>query len=243
MADMMKDVQREEEEVKQEEKQEQMQLAAAQDASTMAHNEETEMLDSDSHNAETIENFGDEADSELVDPPQSEFEQLQLHREREELESSDDEETLAVPIEMSDTFNDEWATLDGDTADPGNDLNNHIDIYEKFVPVDLSNDIAVNDAAAASPDFPYNPDAELFEVPAAVQTMPKFEKLSLMPLMPQEKWIICVVQAIILSVLVFKKTAFIIIARILEWNLCVRERSIIKLLTMFKLKTSIKYSS
>ncbi|XP_034490930.1 uncharacterized protein LOC117794452 [Drosophila innubila] len=187
MADMMKDVQREREE----NEKEQEQMVAAQDAGTMARNEEPEMPlhDSDSHNAETIENFGDETGSELVDPPQSEFEQLQLNREREELESSDDEEILAVPIEMSDTFNDEWATLDGDTADPdpGNELNNHIDIYEKFVPVDLSNDIAVNDAAAANPDFPYNPDAELFEVRTPVQTMPKFEKLSLMPPTPLEK--------------------------------------------------------
>ncbi|KAM8717322.1 hypothetical protein ACLKA7_004082 [Drosophila subpalustris] len=184
MADMMKDVQREEEE----KEQEQEQMVAAQDADTMAHNEETEMPlhDSDSHIAapesEAIEIFGDETDSELVDPPQSEFEQMQLHREREELESSDDEENFAAPIEMSDTFNDEWATLDGENADPDNDLNNHIDIYEKFVPVDLSNDIAVNDAAAANPDYPSNPDAELIAVvPVNVQTMPKFEKLSLMP--------------------------------------------------------------
>jgi len=195
MADMMEDVQRvEKEEVQQQQQEEQ--LVAAQDGGTMAHNEETEMPlpDSDSHNAapesEAIENFGDETNSELVDPPQSEFEQMQLHREREELESSDDEEDVAAPIEMSETFNDEWATLDGEIVDPGNDLNNHIDIYDKFVPVDLSNDIAVNDIAAANPDFPYNPDAEVIEVPAPVQVMPKFEELSLMPPSPQQKWAI-----------------------------------------------------
>ncbi|XP_030556700.1 uncharacterized protein LOC115759773 [Drosophila novamexicana] len=191
MADPMEDVQQQEQQM------EEQQLAAAQDAGTMAHNEETEMPlpdgDGDSHNATeaeslvAIENFGVASDTELVVEPESE---PQLYREREELESSDDEEDgRATPIEMSDTFNDEWATLEADAeadadaaavADPGNDLNNHIDIYENFAPVDLSNDIAVNDVAAANPNYPYNPDAELIELPAAVQTMPKFEKLSLL---------------------------------------------------------------
>ncbi|KAH8262916.1 hypothetical protein KR044_002020, partial [Drosophila immigrans] len=193
MAELIEDMQREEQEE---------QLAAAQDAEvdTMAHNEdaETPLPDTDSNgngdsdnnvaapeSLAAIENF----DSEFVDsPPQ--FEQLQLQqqneREREELESSDDEEDHnAAAIEMSDTFNDEWSTLE--IADPGNDLNNHIDIEEaeKFVPVDLSNDIAVNDIAAANPDYPYNPDAELIDVgveaaPSA-QMMPMFEKLSMAP--------------------------------------------------------------
>ncbi|TDG46540.1 hypothetical protein AWZ03_006978 [Drosophila navojoa] len=171
---------------------EQQQLAEAQDGDTMAHNEETEMPlpDSDSHNAsqpeslEAIENFGDALDDELA-APQSE----QLYREREELESSDDEDERATPVEMSETFNDEWATLDEDAAavaaaDPDNDLNNDIDTYENFAPVDLSNDIAVNDLAAANPNHPYNPDAELIELPAASQTMAKFEKLSLLPPTP-----------------------------------------------------------
>jgi len=98
----MQDVQRVEKEEVQQQQQQEEQLVAAQDGGTMAHNEETEMPlpDSDSHNAapesEAIENFGDETNSELVDPPQSEFEQMQLHREREELESSDDEEDVAA---------------------------------------------------------------------------------------------------------------------------------------------------
>ncbi|KAH8377066.1 hypothetical protein KR093_003290, partial [Drosophila rubida] len=195
MAELIEDMQQQQREEQEEQQQQQEQLAAAQDvdADTMAHNEEAETplpdsdSDGDSDNnaapAESIENFG----SEFVDSPPH-LEQLQLHREREELESSDDEEDSnhAAPIEMSDTFNDEWATLD-EIADPGNDLNNHIDIeeVEKFVPVDLSNDIAVNDIAAANPHYPYNPDAELIDV--NVETtgqamMPKFEKLSLAPL-------------------------------------------------------------
>lgn len=178
--------------------QQQQQMVPAQDAGTMAHNEEAEMPldDSDSHNAavpeslEAIENFGDDDDDEK-DAQLEELRQemhIQMHREREELESSDDEEErVGEAVQMSDTFNDEWASLDRDDefADFGNDLNNHIDIYENVVPGDLSNDIAVNYAAAADPNFPINPDAEVFEVPQPGQTlptMPKFEKLSLSPL-------------------------------------------------------------
>ncbi|KAH8419462.1 hypothetical protein KR222_005914, partial [Zaprionus bogoriensis] len=171
------------------------QLVSAQDAGTMAHNEEAEMPlpDSDSHNAadeqlQMLQQQAIETESELVEPQPEELQQeLQAYREREELESSDDEEHQgAAPVQMSDAFNDEWADLEGDAdaeaqPDPGNDLNNHIDIYESFAPVDLSNDIAVNDVAAANPDYPYNPDAEVFEVPQAAATMPKFEKLSLTP--------------------------------------------------------------
>ncbi|XP_022230093.2 uncharacterized protein LOC111079286 [Drosophila obscura] len=125
--------------------------------------------------------------------------QLQ-HREREELESSDDEDgEVAAPIEMSDTFNDEWDTLEQEEehelhegavdqdheldqeADAGNNLDNHIDIYEGSLPIDLSHDIAVNDLAAADPDFPVNPDAELISGPSVIKTMPMFEKLSMGP--------------------------------------------------------------
>ncbi|XP_017858248.1 PREDICTED: histone chaperone ASF1-like [Drosophila arizonae] len=195
MAELKQEEQHEQHEQQQQELElevEQQQLAEAQDGDTMAHNEETEMPlpDSDSHNASqpeslaAIENFGDALDDELA-APQSE----QLYREREELESSDDDDERATPVEMSETFNDEWATLDEDAAavaaaDPDNDLNNHIDIYESFAPVDLSNDIAVNDLAAANPNYPYNPDAELIELPASSQTMQKFEKLSLLPPTP-----------------------------------------------------------
>ncbi|XP_037708588.1 uncharacterized protein LOC119546402 isoform X3 [Drosophila subpulchrella] len=108
-------------------------------------------------------------------------------REREELESSDDEDGEATtPVVMSETFNDEWAEFDQDQdQDEGqdhefdNDLNNEIDIEENFVPVDLSNDIAVNDIAAADPNFPHNPDAEFIVDPSVIRTMPMFEKLSL----------------------------------------------------------------
>ncbi|XP_016941755.3 retrotransposon Gag-like protein 5 isoform X2 [Drosophila suzukii] len=107
-------------------------------------------------------------------------------REREELESSDDEDGEATtPVVMSETFNDEWAEFDQDQdQDEGqdnefdNDLNNEIDIEENFVPVDLSNDIAVNDIAAADPNFQHNPDAEFIVDPSVVRTMPMFEKLS-----------------------------------------------------------------
>ncbi|XP_023170475.2 uncharacterized protein LOC111599143 [Drosophila hydei] len=193
MAEPMAELKQEEQQQQQElELEVEQQLAEAQDADTMAHNEETEMPlpDSDSHNASqpeslvAIENFGDALDDELAAPQSA-----QQYREREELESSDDEDEHATPVEMSDTFNDEWATLDEDAAtfaaaDPDNDLNNHIDIYENLAPVDLSNDIAVNDIAAANPNYPYNPDAELIDLPAAGRAMPKFEKLSLLPPTP-----------------------------------------------------------
>ncbi|XP_001356755.2 uncharacterized protein vir-1 isoform X2 [Drosophila pseudoobscura] len=125
--------------------------------------------------------------------------QLQ-HREREELESSDDEDGEAIaPVEMSETFNEEWETLDQDQeqdqnevaddqdrdldqeADAGNNLDNHIDIYESSLPIDLSHDIAVNDFAAANPDFSVNPDAELISGPSVIKAMPMFEKLSMGP--------------------------------------------------------------
>lgn len=179
---------------------EQHQMVPPQDDVTMAHNEETEMPlhDSDSHNAAelellaAIENFGGDDEGDDNDPQLKELQQqmqLQMHREREELESSDDEEEhVAAAVQMSDTFNDEWASLDAETADRedevadlGNDLNNHIDIYENIVPGDLSNDIEVNNAAAQDPNFPINPDAEVFDVTQHGQMpmMAKFEKLSL----------------------------------------------------------------
>ncbi|KAH8319021.1 hypothetical protein KR067_004091, partial [Drosophila pandora] len=116
---------------------------------------------------------------------------MKQKKEREEFDSSDDEDAEATtPVEMGDAFNEEWAEFDQDgdqdqdhdldiEADAGNELNNEIDIEENFVPVDLSNDIAVNDFAAADPDFPLNPDAEFIAEPAVVRTMPMFEKLSL----------------------------------------------------------------
>ncbi|XP_016987855.1 uncharacterized protein LOC108050604 isoform X1 [Drosophila rhopaloa] len=118
---------------------------------------------------------------------EKEFLQKKVKKEREELESSDDEDGEATtPVIMSETFNEEWAEFDQDQdqdqyhdLDLENDLNNDIDIEENFVPVDLSNDIAVNDLAAADPDFPLNPDAEVFVDPSQMRTMPMFEKLSL----------------------------------------------------------------
>ncbi|XP_026834643.1 uncharacterized protein LOC6543049 isoform X2 [Drosophila erecta] len=114
-------------------------------------------------------------------------------KEREEFDSSDDEDgESTTPVVMSDTFNDEWAEFDQDQGrdqDPNedqvaeldieNDLSNDIDIEENFGPIDLSNDIAVNDVAAADPHFPINADAEFIVHPAVVRTMPMFEKLSL----------------------------------------------------------------
>ncbi|XP_070068323.1 retrotransposon Gag-like protein 5 isoform X1 [Drosophila takahashii] len=108
-------------------------------------------------------------------------------KEREELESSDDEDGVATtPVVMSETFNDEWAEFEQDQdedqdheLDIGNDLDNEIDIEQNFVPIDLSNDIAVNDIAAADPNFPHNPDAEFIVNPSEIRTMPMFEKLSL----------------------------------------------------------------
>ncbi|EDW04158.1 GH10137 [Drosophila grimshawi] len=166
-----------------EEAEEQQLQQLTQDVDTMAHNEEavteteteTEMplYDRDS----LIENFANDDETNFESSHLVERESL-MQREREELESSDDEDANANPIEMSDTFNDEWATLDA--ADPANDLDNSIDAFESYLPVDISNDIAVNDVAAANPDYPYNPDAEVFELsPSAIAAMSKFEKLSL----------------------------------------------------------------
>ncbi|XP_017024541.1 retrotransposon Gag-like protein 5 isoform X1 [Drosophila kikkawai] len=119
--------------------------------------------------------------------------EMMKEKEREEFDSSDDEDAeTTTPVVMSETFNDEWAEFDQDQeqdqdhqldieGDFENDLNNDIDIgiEENFVPVDLSNDIAVNDVAAADPDFPHNPDAEVFAPPTLIKAMPMFEKLSL----------------------------------------------------------------
>lgn len=119
--------------------------------------------------------------------------EMKQKKEREEFDSSDDEDAEATtPVEMGDAFNEEWAEFDQEEdqdqdqdhdldieADAGNELNNEIDIEENFVPIDLSNDIAVNDLAAADPDFPLNPDAEFIAAPAVGRTMPMFEKLSL----------------------------------------------------------------
>ncbi|KAH8281896.1 hypothetical protein KR054_003973, partial [Drosophila jambulina] len=124
---------------------------------------------------------------EALEEEHQEKESIEMmeEKDREELESSDDEDAEATtPVVMSETFNEEWAEFDQDhdqdiEGDIENDLNNDIDIEENFVPVDLSNDIAVNDLAAADPDFPHNPDAEVFAPPTLIKAMPMFEKLSL----------------------------------------------------------------
>ncbi|KAH8412543.1 hypothetical protein KR009_002909, partial [Drosophila setifemur] len=135
-----------------------------------------------------------EEGEEEVEQVEHEHEDLQ-QKEREEFDSSDDEDAEATtPVQMSDAFNDEWAEFDqvededqdqdhdlDIEADAGNELDNDIDIEENFVPVDLSNDIAVNDLAAADPNFPRNPDAEIFMAPSMIKAMPMFEKLSLEP--------------------------------------------------------------
>ncbi|KAH8248649.1 hypothetical protein KR032_001808 [Drosophila birchii] len=125
------------------------------------------------------------------DHQEQESMEMMKEKEREEFDSSDDEDAEATtPVVMSETFNDEWSEFDQDheqdqeheldiEGDFENDLNNDIDIEENFVPVDLSNDIAVNDLAAADPDFPHNPDAEVFAPPTLIKAMPMFEKLSL----------------------------------------------------------------
>ncbi|KAL9928168.1 virus-induced RNA 1 [Glossina fuscipes fuscipes] len=100
---------------------------------------------------------------------------------REDMSSSSDDETSEL-IEMHPDFNAEWGDLKADTDNDGNNLSNDIDV--QFKPFDLSHDIAVNDIAAAQVDFPLNPDAEfidVFGVPHSINSMPKFEKLSLNP--------------------------------------------------------------
>lgn len=98
---------------------------------------------------------------------------------REDVSSSSDDETSEL-IEMHPDFNAEWGDLKADTDKDSNNLSNDIDVH--FKPFDLSHDITVNDIAAAQVDFPLNPDAEfidVFGVPHSINSMPKFEKLSL----------------------------------------------------------------
>ncbi|ALC38498.1 vir-1 [Drosophila busckii] len=153
--------------------QQQQQLVAAQDANTMAHNEQAEMLETDIEpEAEFLEAIQNDDDDDDVE---------HATKEREELESDADDadDALVVPVVvMSDTFNEEWS----EQAQPedANDLSNDIESHEGRIPIDLSNDIAVNDWAAANANFEPNPDAELIEVAVKpLKAMPKFEKLSL----------------------------------------------------------------
>ncbi|KAH8267521.1 hypothetical protein KR018_012209, partial [Drosophila ironensis] len=134
-----------------------------------------------------------EAEKVEQDPEDKESLPLKQKKEREEFDSSDDEDVeTTTPVEMSETFNEEWSEFDHDQdqdndqdreldveTDAGNELDNDIAIEENFVPVDLSNDIAVNDFAAADPDFPLNPDAEVIVAPTVFKAMPMFEKLTL----------------------------------------------------------------
>ncbi|KAH8260831.1 hypothetical protein KR038_004966, partial [Drosophila bunnanda] len=140
---------------------------------------------------EVSEKEHQEKEHQEEDHQEKESMAMMMVKDREEFDSSDDEDAEATtPVVMSETFNEEWSEFDQDQdhdhddeqdieADFENDLNNDIDIEENFVPVDLSNDIAVNDLAAADPDFPHNPDAEVFAPPALIKAMPMFEKLSL----------------------------------------------------------------
>ncbi|XP_054744382.1 suppressor of Mek1 [Anastrepha obliqua] len=104
------------------------------------------------------------------------------NKNREDVSSSDDEQESET-VEMNPEFDSEWADLKEDLAKKGderNDFSNDIDAYDAL-PVDLSNDIAVNDLVAGSLDFPINPDAEVISVPE-IQTgggLPKFEKLKI----------------------------------------------------------------
>ncbi|KAH8391542.1 hypothetical protein KR200_009437, partial [Drosophila serrata] len=153
--------------------------------------ERTEALEKEHQEQEAQEQEHQEQEHHEQDHQEKESMEMMKHKDREEFDSSDDEDAeTTTPIVMSETFDEEWAEFDQDhgqdqdhevelEGDFENDLNNDIDIEENFVPVDLSNDIAVNDLAAADPDFPHNPDAEVFAPPTLIKAMPMFEKLSL----------------------------------------------------------------
>lgn len=124
------------------------------------------------------------ADIDVVDnlPNEKRYANYANNKNREDLSSSDDE-VEGDAVQMNPGFDSEWGDLKEDLArasNEQNDLSNEIDAYEA-VPVDLSNDIAVNDIAAANPDFPINPDAEVFDVNALKNpgAMPMFEKLTI----------------------------------------------------------------
>lgn len=121
-----------------------------------------------------------------------------VNKHREDVSSSDEEDAEDA-VEMNKEFNEEWDSLAEDLAnknDRDNDLSNDIDIYESAVPVDLSNDLAVNDIAASQPGYPLNPDAEFVDVDGAITNstsagQPKFEKLSMNSTSYQNfKWVV-----------------------------------------------------
>ncbi|XP_037958043.1 serine/threonine-protein kinase rio2-like [Teleopsis dalmanni] len=157
-----------------------------EDFSSNEDEHEDEDEDEDAVDNGDSESDSDDDDNEFTATSSITKRQQQKHsnyvtkKEREDLSSSDDDEEA---IEMSAEFNSEWANLAEDLAnanDKNNDLSNDIDEYAP-VPVDLSNDIAVNDIAAAQVGYPLNPDAEFIDVNGVLanHSMPKFEKLTI----------------------------------------------------------------
>lgn len=120
-------------------------------------------------------------------PQQEESAKLsEYNKSKSELYASSDEEDNkeSSSDEMNAAFNSEWAHLHEieNNQDNNNEIYNEINVYDTAVPLDLSNDIAVNDIAAGNPEFPLNPDAELIDVINPLSSMSmqsKFEKISM----------------------------------------------------------------
>ncbi|XP_004521670.1 aspartic and glutamic acid-rich protein isoform X1 [Ceratitis capitata] len=138
---------------------------------------------------DTVEWLGDDAAIAAAPQPGSDIDEVDNesnekryanyanNKNREDISSSDDEgEDETEAVQMNPEFDSEWADLKDDLAkassEERNDLSNDIDAFDA-VPIDLSNDIAVND----NPDLPLNPEAEVFDVSGLKK--PMFEKLTI----------------------------------------------------------------
>ncbi|XP_036340881.1 uncharacterized protein LOC118750496 [Rhagoletis pomonella] len=115
-----------------------------------------------------------------VEPNEKRDQNYDSNKNREDASSDDDEQEKIV--EMNPVFESEWADLEKDLAkkeDDKNDLGNEIDSLDA-VPKNLSNDIAVNDLAAADGGLSIDPDAEFIDISISGR-VPELEKLKISP--------------------------------------------------------------
>lgn len=147
--------------------------AAAVDTTELA-NEEHLVDEVEKILSSSDDNVPDNEDETIEEATQKPFNQDEKHSLREDVSSSDDdddddEEDDSEEKEKDDSnknegLESEWGDAGASivSLDDKNILTNEIDGYES-VPIDLSNDIAVNDIMADQA-APVNPDAELFDV-------------------------------------------------------------------------------
>ncbi|XP_017483223.1 PREDICTED: uncharacterized protein LOC108372092 [Rhagoletis zephyria] len=113
-----------------------------------------------------------------VEPNEKRHQNDDSNKNREDASSDDEEQENNV--EMNPVFESEWADLEKDLAkkeDEKNDLGNEIDSLDA-VPVNLSNDIAVNDLAAPDTGLSIDPDAEFIDI-SRTGRVPELEKLKI----------------------------------------------------------------